>query len=236
MDRDIENLVCWLYDTANQANVDGFVVGVSGGVDSAVVATLCSKTDLPTKLVALPCMQFGDDQSFEDVRLARLLADKLRLDLHEHDIRLVWNMTLGGLPSKGPDHDKIARGNLKSRLRMCILYYYANIYNLLVVGTTNYTEYIMGYFTKHGDGACDLEPIINLYKTEVYDLARRLEVPQEIIDRAPTAGFWQDQTDEGELGITYKELDSKLESGKHDENIATWIRNSEHKRKRPECP
>ena len=108
------------------------------------------------------------------------------------------------------EEDILAIGNLKARIRMSIIYFYANSKNYLVCGTGNKSEISIGYFTKHGDGACDIEPIGDLYKTDVYELAKYLEVPQEIIDKPPRAGLWNNQTDEDEIGMTYKLLDKIL--------------------------
>ena len=108
------------------------------------------------------------------------------------------------------DNNNLAIGNLKARIRMSIIYFYANSKNYLVCGTGNKSEILIGYFTKHGDGACDIEPIGDLYKTDVYELAKYLEIPQEIIDKPPRAGLWNNQTDEDEIGMTYKLLDKIL--------------------------
>ena len=108
------------------------------------------------------------------------------------------------------EEDKLSIGNLKARIRMSIIYFYANSKNYLVCGTGNKSEISIGYFTKHGDGACDIEPIGDLYKTDVYELAKYLEVPQEIIDKPPRAGLWNNQTDEDEIGMTYELLDKIL--------------------------
>ena len=108
------------------------------------------------------------------------------------------------------EEDKLSIGNLKARIRMSIIYFYANSKNYLVSGTGNKSEILIGYFTKHGDGACDIEPIGDLYKTDVYQLAKYLEIPQEIIDKPPRAGLWNNQTDEDEIGMTYELLDKIL--------------------------
>lgn len=108
------------------------------------------------------------------------------------------------------DNDDLAIGNLKARIRMSIIYYYANAKNYLVSGTGNKSEILIGYFTKHGDGACDIEPIGDLYKTDVYKLSKYLDVPQEIIDKPPRAGLWNNQTDEDEIGMSYDIIDQIL--------------------------
>ena len=152
------------------------------------------------------------------------------------------------------DEDNLAIGNLKARIRMSIIYYYANAKNYLVSGTGNKSEILIGYFTKHGDGACDIEPIGDLYKTEVYKLSEYIGVPQEIIDKPPRAGLWTNQTDESEIGMSYslidkilyqyiendkdaKEISEILEISEDDINmIINKIIRNEHKSKVPESP
>ena len=152
------------------------------------------------------------------------------------------------------EDDKLAIGNLKARIRMSIIYFYANSKNYLVCGTGNKSEILIGYFTKHGDGACDIEPIGDLYKTDVFELAKFLEVPQEIIDKPPRAGLWNNQTDEDEIGMTYELLDKILYRSiekyldsntiadelniELDEvnNVITRVERNKHKSKVPESP
>ncbi|MFN3966799.1 MAG: NAD(+) synthase, partial [Endomicrobiia bacterium] len=129
---------------------------------------------------------------------------------------------------------KIARGNLKPRLRMLVLYYFANKLNYLVAGTGNKSEIMMGYFTKYGDGGVDILPIGDLLKKDVIQLARKLEIPERIINKKPSAGLWPGQTDEEEMGITYKKLDKILESKSKNSKIENIIKKTEHKRKPPE--
>lgn len=152
------------------------------------------------------------------------------------------------------EENNLAIGNLKARIRMSIIYYYANQKNYLVSGTGNKSEILIGYFTKHGDGACDIEPIGDLYKTEVYDLSRLLNVEQEIINKPPRAGLWNNQTDEDEIGMSYDLLDQILylytENDKKNSEIANKldisaddvdmiinkISRNKHKSKVPESP
>jgi NAD+ synthase len=152
------------------------------------------------------------------------------------------------------EKDNLAIGNLKARIRMSIIYYYANAKNYLVSGTGNRSEILIGYFTKHGDGACDMEPIGDLYKTEVYKLSEFLNIPKEIIKKPPRAGLWANQTDEDEIGMSYDLLDEilylysekdmddtkiaeKLDISADDVNmIINKIIRSEHKSKVPEIP
>ena len=178
------------------------------------------------------------------------IAQKLGIDYKEVGIDNILNEYLS-LNRIGDN--KLAIGNLKARIRMSIIYYYANTYNLMVCGTGNKSELLIGYFTKYGDGACDMEPIGDLYKTEVFELARHLNVPEEIICKPPRAGLWNNQTDEDEIGMSYEILDQILylytQGLKADEiseklNISTddvnmiidKVVRSQHKSKVPEIP
>ena len=152
------------------------------------------------------------------------------------------------------EEDTLAIGNLKARIRMSIIYYFANQKNYLVSGTGNKSEILIGYFTKHGDGACDIEPIGDLYKTDVYKLSKEMGVPQEIIDKPPRAGLWNNQTDESEIGMSYDLIDQILyqycENGKEDKEVAELLKisvddvdmiidkinRSKHKSEVPESP
>jgi NAD+ synthase len=148
--------------------------------------------------------------------------------------------------------EDMAVANLKPRIRMVILYEYANNHSCLVVGTTNRSEHEIGYFTKHGDGACDIEPIQHLYKTEIFELAKYLGIPDCIINKAPSADLWEGQTDEGEIGLTYKQLDKCLKlwempdfddddmkkvgvTSKEVERVRSLLSKSGHKRRLPPC-
>ena len=178
------------------------------------------------------------------------IAQKLGIDYKEIPIDSILNEFLS--VSQLEDND-LAIGNLKARIRMSLIYYYANQKNYLVTGTGNKSEILIGYFTKHGDGACDFEPIGDLYKTEVFELSRLLDVPTEIIDKPPRAGLGDNQTDEAEIGMSYDLLDQilylycedvknteiadRLDISVDDVNmIITKIVRSEHKFKVPEIP
>jgi NAD+ synthase len=242
------DIVEWLRQRATAAGARGFVVGLSGGVDSAVVARLCQLAS-PGALVGviMPCHSDPRDEAD-----ARLLADHfgipaVRVDLGPAFDRLVddLGLALSRLPA---DLQPIAPGealdikarvpvaNVKPRLRMTSLYFVANSLNYLVAGTGNRTELTIGYFTKYGDGGVDLLPIAGLLKSEVRAMAAELGVPQPIIDKAPSAGLWLGQTDEGEMGFTYADLEKYLTQGP--EGVAPALalrierleRGSEHKR------
>jgi NAD+ synthase len=181
------------------------VVGLSGGVDSAVVATLCVKALGKNSVVGLLMPEKGLTKK-GDVKDAKMLAEKLGIKYFVKPI----NSVVDSVVELYPDLDKIALGNVKARVRMVLLYGCANMYGLLVAGTGNKSEILVGYTTKYGDSASDFLPIGDLYKTEVFELARYLRISDSIISKAPSAGLWFGQTDEKELGITYEELDMVL--------------------------
>ncbi|OGB87299.1 NAD(+) synthase [candidate division WOR-1 bacterium RIFCSPLOWO2_02_FULL_46_20] len=201
----IDRLVAWIKNQVNEAAALGCVFGLSGGVDSAVVGALCKKA-LPDNVLGLYLPCFSQDQDLTD---AKAVADKFSIPTKLVDLQPVCDQLYQQLEGKAFLHkDKsLTIANLKPRLRMVSLYYQANKLNYLVVGTGNRSEAVMGYFTKYGDGGVDLLPLGELLKSQVRELARKLGVPQQIIDKPPSAGLWSGQTDEEELGITYEELD-----------------------------
>lgn len=236
-----EQICNWIKEQVTKANAQGIVVGISGGIDSAVVAAL-SKKSLGDKVLGLimPCQSNPIDEEY-----GLLIASRLNLKIERILLDSVYNSLLEILPPVGGstscrDNTKLAIANLKPRLRMITLYYFANSLNYLVAGTGNRSEIMVGYFTKYGDGGTDILPIGGLLKTEVRELARELDIPNEIIDKTPTAGLWQGQTDEGELGMRYEDLDNII-SGKTIEipsidltaRVQGLIDASQHKRKLP---
>ncbi|HWS48606.1 MAG TPA: NAD+ synthase [Candidatus Methanoperedens sp.] len=202
-------------------------IGISGGIDSAVTASLCVKALGPKKVFGL-MLPYGRQSDIND---SKLVIEFLKIKPTEIDIKpLVDNFNF--------QENKFVNANIMSRVRMILLYAHANLHNGLVVGTTNKSEFEIGYFTKHGDGGCDLEPIANLYKTEIFEFAKFLKIPDSIINKKPSAGLWDGQSDEGELGFSYQELDNFLQGRKTKnlklkKKIKTLIINSEHKRYLP---
>jgi NAD+ synthase len=186
------------------AGVWGAVVGLSGGVDSAVVAALCARALSPKKVTAL-IMPYRTS-SPDSVSDAEDLASKLAIETRKIEITPMIDAYF----AMHPDADIIRRGNKMARERMAILHDYSKVLNALVVGTGNKTEYLLGYFTLFGDGAYAINPIGDLYKTETWQLAKYLGIPRKIIQKKPSADLWKGQTDEGELGLTYKEVDKIL--------------------------
>lgn len=192
----------WMRERVKKANARGIIAGLSGGVDSAVVAGLACRAVGENVLgVLMPCHSQSVDAEY-----AQLVAENFGIETVTVDLGSVYDACVAVLP-EGTD---LARANLKPRLRMATLYYIANTRNYLVAGTGNKSELMVGYSTKYGDGGVDMLPLGDLYKRQVWALAREIGVPQPIIDRPPTAGLWPGQTDEGEMGITYETLDAIL--------------------------
>lgn len=198
-------LVSFLEKKVKKAGVTGVVVGLSGGLDSSVVASLCAKAFGVGEVMGISMPEAGVTDP-HDVADARDLANKFGVKFRVVDI----TPAVLGIRKNLTDYRigaQIPTANLKPRVRMTILYYYANLLNLLVVGSSNRSEIRTGYFTKFGDGAADLLPLGCLYKTQVKQLAAHLGLPKHVIEKAPSAGLWRRQTDEGELGISYEKLD-----------------------------
>ena len=225
----------WIKKEVESAGCAGVVVGISGGIDSAVVAYLAKKALGDNVLgLIMPCYS-----SEEDIYCANLVIENLGIRRERIDLAPAYDQLIEVL-GKG---ERLAQANLKPRLRMLTLYYFANSLNYLVAGTGNKSEIMAGYFTKYGDGGVDILPIGGLLKRKIRELAKELGIPKEIIERPPSAGLWPGQTDEGEMGITYDELDSAISAleekkteGKRAEilsKVENLIKNSCHKRKLP---
>ncbi len=225
-----EDIVKWIRDRVEESGSKGLVFGLSGGIDSAVVAALAKKAFPDEALgIIMPC-----HSSPEDEEHARLVAHALKLETKKVDLSNMYDSYLGELEITD---NILALSNIKPRLRMTTLYYYAQIRRYLVAGTSNRSEFTVGYFTKHGDSGVDILPIVDLLKEEVFELARYLNIPDIIINKPPTAGLWKDQTDEKEMGFTYAELDSYIKTRKAEDSIKERIeamyKRSEHKRRLP---
>jgi NAD+ synthase len=232
-----DQIADWLGEHLAVAGADGFVFGLSGGVDSATAAALAVKAAGPDSVLAaiLPC----HSQPI-DARLAQEVVDTFAMPSVTVNLDDAFDALMENLPVT--EH-RLAAANIKPRLRMTTLYYLAQTYNYLVLGSGNKTEILVGYFTKYGDGGVDLLPLGDLYKTEVWGLARELRVPKRVIEQAPSAGLWPGQTDEEELGITYEELDRVLAATASGETagiapvtlerVERMIASSAHKRATP---
>ncbi|RZN63380.1 NAD+ synthase [Methanonatronarchaeum sp. AMET6-2] len=194
-------IIGFIENKIEKSQSNGVVIGLSGGLDSTVVAYLCSNLqNIDILGVSLPI-----DKTNEH---ARQVAMETGIQFKEIEIKRIINSYLDTLPTENSEPDNITKGNLIARTRMSLLYYHSNINNLIVVGTGNKSERYIGYFTKYGDGAADIMPIGDIYKTHVKQLARHLQAPKKIIEKKPSAGLWEGQTDEQEIGMNYDMLDS----------------------------
>ena len=223
----VDNLVEWLRDSVKEANCKGIVYGLSGGVDSAVIAAL-SKLAFGDESLAI---MMPINSSFEDEIDAKVVIDKFNLNAIKVDLSRTYSEFVE-VVEKGDN--QMAYANVKPRLRMTTLYYYAQLKGYLVVGTSNKSEFTVGYFTKYGDSGSDLMPLVDFTKKEIFELARYLKVPDKIIQKPPSAGLFEDQTDEDEMGFTYNDLEKYINNEKIDERIKEKINRmvkiSEHKR------
>lgn len=215
------HIVQWLKDYATKAHVKGFVVGISGGIDSAVTSTLCAKTGLETLCVEMPIHQAQNQVSRGKEHIAQLKNNYSNVSTITADLTTTFDTFKNTVP-KTDDKAKVdlALANTRARLRMTTLYYFAGIKGLLVAGTGNKVEdFGVGFYTKYGDGGVDISPIADLLKSEVYTLAKHLGVTTSIQNAAPTDGLFGDsRTDEDQLGASYDELEWAMEqydSGKN---------------------
>jgi NAD+ synthase len=210
----LENrIVQWLSDYAVEHNIKAFVIGVSGGIDSAVSATLAAKTGLRTYAVGMPIHQKEEQETLSDAHLEWLQTNFGNVIVNKFDLTKVFDTFQFTMREYGVD--KLALANSKSRLRMVTLYQVATSVGGIVVGTGNKVEdYGVGFYTKYGDGGVDIAPIADLYKTEVWELGRHFGVDQRIIDASPTDGLWDDgRTDEDQIGTSYEMLEWVMEKG-----------------------
>ncbi len=203
----------WMKNYANDNNIKGFVVGVSGGIDSSVVSTLAAKTNLPTYALGMPIHQKNEQKNLSNVHLNWLKTNFSNVIVEEFDLTNVFESFKSVMGKFSTDNHALA--NTRSRIRMVTLYQVATSTGSIVAGTGNKVEdYGVGFYTKYGDGGVDIAPIADLYKTEVWQLGRHLGVDQRIIDAAPTDGLWDDgRTDENQLGATYLDLEEAMEYG-----------------------
>lgn len=185
----------------------GIVIGVSGGVDSALAAAFCCRAIPPDQVLGL--IMPSRITTEEDMRDAQAFCEQLRMEFRVISIDPVLKAFRNVLDTP---EDPYLLGNMMARIRMTILYYYANRDNLLVCGTSNLTEYLLGYSTKWGDNAADIQPLLHLQKDEVFHLARETGVPERILLKKPSAGLFEGQTDEKDLGCTYEQIDAAIRS------------------------
>jgi len=210
----IDHIVSWLKDYAVDANIKGFTIGISGGIDSAVTSTLCAKTGLELLCLEMPIHQAESQMTRASNHIDWLQSNHTNVSRQAVNLTPVFDGLVAALPTVANEEDRfMSLANTRARLRMTTLYYFAALKGYLVAGTGNKVEdFGVGFYTKYGDGGVDLSPIADLLKTEVYEIAKVLGINEEIIKAAPTDGLWgDDRTDEDQIGATYPELEWAME-------------------------
>ena len=220
-----------------RSGATGIVIGISGGIDSAVSAVLC-------------CRALGGERVYGYTLTTSITRDE---DIHDaadlcrslgmhHQVMSIEPVLSSYRQMPGYVEDPYLLGNIMARTRMVILYYHANREHRLVCGTSNRTEYLLGYCTKCGDNAADFQPILHLYKTEIFKYAHELGIPEPIINKTPSAGLWAGQSDEADIGLTYSEIDTALKALEKnswvstnpvEEKVLSLVKRSSHKRENP---
>tara|TARA_R110002110_G_scaffold50369_12_gene149120 strand:+ start:4611 stop:5399 length:789 start_codon:yes stop_codon:yes gene_type:complete len=217
----VEYIVHWLKDYAVKSKMEGFVIGISGGIDSAVTSALCARTGLELLCLEMPIHQASSQISRAQNHINWLKNNYAKVSMKQVELTPVFDSLVAAFPEVTNEEDQfMSLANTRARLRMTSLYYFAALHKYLVAGTGNKVEdFGVGFYTKYGDGGVDLSPIANLMKSEVYEIARFLGLNQEIIDAAPTDGLWgDDRTDEDQIGASYDELEWAMkmqEKGMH---------------------
>jgi NAD+ synthase len=213
------NIVTWISDYCiDHPKIKSLVIGVSGGIDSSVVSSLCARTGLPTYIIGMPINQREEQEDLSDAHGLQLEAKYANVRFMKIDLSSVNDLFLANVNLQLGERfvkNKLAQANTRSRLRMVTLYQIAGSLDGIVVGTGNKVEdYGVGFYTKYGDGGIDIAPIADLYKTEVWELGKYLGVDERIIDAKPTDGLWDDgRTDEDQIGTSYQMLEWVMESG-----------------------
>ena len=209
----VDFIVNWLKEYAKNEKMNGFVIGISGGIDSAVTSTLCAKTGLPTLCVEMPIHQAENQISRGKEHIEQLKRKFPNVSATKFDLTSVFEE----FKNQDPDTKEInmldlSLANTRARLRMTTLYYYAGLKGYLVAGTGNKVEdFGVGFYTKYGDGGVDISPIADCNKSEVWEIGKSINILQQIIDATPTDGLWDDgRTDEGQLGLKYEELEEAM--------------------------
>jgi NAD+ synthase len=241
----VEKTINWLREQVEKSKTKGLVLGISGGIDSALVSFLIKKAFPNNSLgVILPCNSNSNDREDALKVIKACNIEYIEIDLtneHRNILDKVKNELQHKNLNSSENNLRLSDANLRARLRMSTIYSIANAYNYLVVGTDNAAELYIGYFTKYGDGGVDILPIANLTKREVKEWSLELGVPKDIIEKAPSAGLWEGQTDEKEIGTTYDRVDDFIrgkEIPQKDSEIILELHNrTEHKRNMPNaCP
>ena len=225
-DKVVDHIVAWLKDYALNSNSKGFVIGVSGGIDSAVTSTLCARTGLPLICIEMPIHQGENQVTRADEHINWLMEQYPNVSRQPVNLTPVFDNLVDALPNFEDEEDRfMSLANTRARLRMTTLYYFAALMKYLVAGTGNKVEdFGIGFYTKYGDGGVDLSPIADLLKSEVYEVGAYLGVSEAIMTAPPTDGLWGDhRTDEDQIGASYPELEWAMkmaDSGKTSDDFS----------------
>lgn len=221
----VNHIVAWLKDYATAANMDGFIIGISGGIDSAVTSALCAKTGMRTFCVEMPIHQALNQVTRAQHHIAYLKNHFANVTNLEVNLTSVFEQFRETVPFEGenPNLD-LSLANTRARLRMTTLYYFAGLHKYLVAGTGNKVEdFGVGFYTKYGDGGVDLSPIADLMKSEVYEIGRFLKISEEILNAPPTDGLFGDsRSDEDQIGASYDELEWVMEMDRLGMNVEDY--------------
>ena len=221
----IKHIVNWLNSYSKNSKTNGFVIGVSGGIDSAVTSTLCAKTGLPTLCLEMPIHQSGKELERSKKHIQWLKSKYSNVESKYLDLAKSFDEIKTSISITSKKNNELALANSRSRLRMLTLYYFASVNNFLVAGTGNKVEdFGVGFYTKYGDGGVDLSPIADLMKSEVRSIAKEMGINNDIIIAEPTDGLWDDtRTDENQIGASYNELEwamNELDNGKSESDFS----------------
>lgn len=222
----VEYIVNWLKDYAVKAKMEGFVIGISGGIDSAVTSALCARTGLKLLCLQMPIHQASSQVSRAQNHIKWLKSNYAKVSTKQVELTPVFDSLVDAFPVVKDEEERfMSLANTRARLRMTSLYYFAALKKYLVAGTGNKVEdFGVGFYTKYGDGGVDLSPIADLMKSEVYEIARFLGINQEIIDAAPTDGLWgDDRTDEDQIGASYDELEWAMKMQEEGRNLDQFV-------------
>jgi len=222
----VDHIVKWLKDYALNAKMEGFVIGISGGIDSAVTSALCARTGLELLCLEMPIHQAPSQVSRAQNHISWLKSNYAKVSMKEVELTPVFDSLVAAFPPVVNEKERfMSLANTRARLRMTSLYYFAALKKLLVAGTGNKVEdFGVGFYTKYGDGGVDLSPIADLLKSEVYEIARFLGINKEIIAAAPTDGLWgDDRTDEDQIGASYDELEWAMKMQETGRNLDQFV-------------
>lgn len=221
----IDHIVDWLKTYASNAGLKGFVIGISGGIDSAVTSTLCAKTGLDLLCLEMPIHQADNQVTRAKNHIDWLMKNFINVNRQGVNLTPVFDSLIKALPAVENEEERfMSLANTRARLRMTTLYYFAALNGYLVAGTGNKVEdFGVGFYTKYGDGGVDLSPIADLLKTEVYEIAKSLGINKEIVIAPPTDGLWgDDRTDEDQIGASYPELEWAMQQNEEGKTIADF--------------